>query len=690
MQAVYKERLSSNNTRLSRIGMNRIIRIIILLALLPQTLIVKGQEDTIYFTIPEVTLIGHRNLSAISGTMASGLRIDAKLMETYPKMFGYTDPMLYLQSLPGVSTNSEQSSGLHVQGGESSHNIITVSGIPVYGNMNFTGLFSLFNQDHLPKVEFSTSDRMPHIGACLALDHADTIPARLSGTATLGLISGQGTLHAPLSAGTYLTLSARRSFINAIYGPMLEFDGSPFRYGFTDANFTLFHRIDSRNTIDLNALWSHDVGSTTYGIAKIDMNVHWGNTLASLRWRHQDKTVRSKTSLFISRYNFQGDIRNELINGNINAHITNAGVSTAINLPHNLNLDADLSLFQILPQDPHITDNKVIMSSQVAQKSFLGNLALNRQFKAGRNWNFIPHLLLSAYNVNEGYECVNLDPALTIGLNLYRYGSFTAESGIKHQYLSQTGMTSAGLPNEFWLSAGRYFKPQQSVFGTLTYDLDFKQSMYSLSVQLYGKLLANQLEYTGFLFDLLTRPYRLEDNLLICSGYNYGINLMIAKQAGKVTGWISYSYGQSIRRGDGELFPTCFHSSHERAHELNAVLSYKIGKFDLGGNLTMASGNPYTPAKNLYLLSNSLFIYYDDYNSARLPMYMRLDLSATYNLPRRRNLDQSINLSVYNATAHNNYNMGYIRADEDEMTIRYKLAKLVIPVIPSISYSCRF
>ena len=104
----------------------------------------------------------------------------------------------------------------------------------------------------------------------------------------------------------------------------------------------------------------------------------------------------------------------------------------------------------------------------------------------------------------------------------------------------------------------------------------------------------------------------------------------------------------------------------------------------------MASGNPYTPPKNLYLLSNSLFIYYDDYNSARLPMYMRLDLSATYNLPRRRGLDQSINLSVFNATAHKNYNMGYIRADEDELTIRYKLAKLVIPVIPSISYSCRF
>ena len=47
-------------------------------------------------------------------------------------------------------------------------------------------------------------------------------------------------------------------------------------------------------------------------------------------------------------------------------------------------------------------------------------------------------------------------------------------------------------------------------------------------------------------------------------------------------------------------------------------------------------------------------------------------------------------LSVFNATAHKNYTLGYLRVDEEKMTIRYKLAKLIVPVIPSISYSCRF
>ena len=667
------------------------IYILLLTVLLPLPALSRTwQEDSINIYLDEITLTEHRNVSAISGTMASGIRIDTKLIQTYPRMFGYTDPMRYLQSLPGVSTNSDQSGGLHVQGGETSHNLLMVSGIPVYGSVNFSGLFSLFNQDHLPSVEFSTSTRSAFLGASLSLDHADTIPQRLSGTASLGLISCQTTLNAPLSGNTALIFSIRRSFINTFYGSVLEFDGSPLRYGFTDSNLTLLHRIDDRNTIDLNMLWSHDRGESIYGRAHISVDCVWGNTLASVRWRHSGGKIPSTTSLFVSRYYLQGDIDNGLVQGHMPAHITHTGVRTALTLPHAINLEADANLYHILPQDPYVNSNITGSASQPSQQAVLGDLYINRLFKAGYKLGFTPHLLLSVYNEKGQYNTFNADPALTVRYDMYRQGTITFESGIKHQYLSQTGMTNVGLPIEFWVAAGRYFKPQQSLYATLSYDLEFLQSRYALSLQAYGKRLHNQLEYTGFIFDLLTRPYRLEDNLLVCSGYNYGLNIMLAKQSGTLTGWLSYSYGQSLREGDGELFPRLFHSSHERRHELNAVISYKIGRFDLGGSFILASGSPYTPAKNLYLLSNSLFIYYDSYNSAQLPPYMRLDLSATWNLPRKGRLNHSFNFSVFNATAHKNYTLGYINADEESLVIRYKLAKLIIPVIPSISYSCRF
>lgn len=649
-----------------------------------------GDVDSIHYWLDEVTLTEHRNVSAISGTMASGIRIDSKLMKTYPKMFGYTDPMRYLQSLPGVSTNTDQAGGLHVQGGETSHNLLMVSDVPVYGAVNFTGLFSMFNQDHLPVIQFNTSTRSPFIGAELSMDHADTIPRQLSGTSTLGLISGQATIQAPFSSNTALTLSLRRSFINTIYGSLLEFDGSPFRFGFTDANLTLIHRIDRLNTIDLNLLMIHDNGNAKYGRSKITMDCTWGNTIASLRWRHSGTRIKSSTSLFMTRYYMVSGMNNGIFTGKMPAHITHVGIKTSLQLPYAIKLEADASLFNILPQDPQLQVNISGTASQPTQEAFLGNIYLGRTFHAGHGLGVTPHLLMSGYSEKGQYHCFNADPVLSAEYDMFRHGMITFETGIKHQYISQTGMSSAGLPVEFWVAAGRYFKPQQSAYATISYDLEFLQSKYALSVQAYGKRLQNQLEYTGFIFDIFTRPYRLEDNLLICSGYNYGFNVMLSRQAGDLTGWISYSYGQSIREGDGVMFPKLFHSSHERLHELNAVMSYKIGRFDLGGSFNLASGCPFTPAKSLYLMSNMLFINYDSYNSARFPPYMRLDLSVTYNLPRKGRLDHSLNFSVFNATAHKNYTMGYINADIERQVIRYKLAKLVIPVIPSISYSCRF
>ena len=650
-----------------------------------------AQQDSLRTVVlDEITLTEHRNVSAISGTMASGIRIDSKLIQTYPRMFGYTDPVRYLQSLPGVSTNNDQAGGLHVQGGETSHNLITVSDAPVYGTLNFTGLFSLFDQDHLPTLSFSTSTRQPFLGAHLSLDHADTIPGRLSGTASLGFISAQTTLCAPLSDRTALTLSVRRSFINTIYGKQLQFDGNPLRYGFTDANLTLLHRIDKSNDIDLNLLWNRDKGEATYGQASVISDCTWGNTLASLRWRHRGRRISANTSAFMTRYDLKGYMDNGVIYGNMPAHITHTGLKTQITLPHSFMIEADANYFDILPQDPNVPSNQAGTASQPLQQALLGDIYMSRLFKAGKALGVTPHMQLSAYTELAQYHCFNADPALTIEYDMFRKGLITLESGIKHQYITQTGMTNIGLPIEFWVAAGRYFKPQKARYGTLSYYLEFSHSRYALSVQAYAKRLWNQVEYTGFIFDMLTRPYRLQDNLLICSGYNYGVNLMLSRQAGNVTGWISYSYGQSLRQGDGELFPRLFHSSHEHLHEFNAVLTYKVGRFDIGGNYILASGNPYTPAKNLYLLANTLMIYYDDYNSARLPAYMRLDLSATYNLPCKGRLEHSLNLSVFNATAHKNYTLGYLRVDEEKMTIRYKLAKLIVPVIPSISYSCRF
>lgn len=662
------------------------ISVAVLLLVTPH--VMHAQTDSLNVLLDEVVLEEHRNISALQGSLASGIRIDTKMIAAYPKLFGYTDPMRYVQSLPGVSTNSENTGGLHVQGSETSHNLILLSDVPVYGPAHLLGFFSMFNQDHFPNVVFSLSDKSSFLGGRLSLDPADTIPTGAGGTATVGLISGQGTVTFPLSDRSALTMSVRRSFINTFYRGLLSFEGNPIRFGFTDANATFLYKPDANNTLDINLFYGLDKGFCNYGDYGISMDADWGNTLTSARWRHRGHGISMSTSVFMSRSHVNAHLVQEAAEGVMPSHIHHYGAKFQLVLPHALQMDFEASYFDIEPQSPMIMTN--ISADPEHEQALLGTAAVQRRFTLG-DLDITPSLLFTGYTEkSSGKAYFNPDPSLELSYDMYNRGSLTLEGGRKHQYLNQTGMTDCGLPVEFWFAAGPHNDAQEALYASLSYDLLFGGGRYSLSLQTYGKHLENQVEYTGFLFDLLTHPYDLDRNITVCSGYNYGASVMLSRQSGRLTGWLGYSFGRSLRQGDGVRFPKLFPSSHERMHEFNAVANWKNGRWDFGASFVLAQGQPYTPANCMYLISNCVIVDYGEYNSIRLNPYMRLDLSATCNFNRKGRLDHGINLSVYNATCHYNEVLQYLNYDPDAGTFCYSKAHFMVPVIPSISYFCRF
>lgn len=649
---------------------------------------VHAQTDSLNVLLDEVVLEEHRNISALQGSLASGIRIDTKMITAYPKLFGYTDPMRYVQSLPGVSTNSENRGGLHVQGSETSHSQILLSDVPVYGPAHLLGFFSMFNQDHFPNVTFSLSDKTGYLGGRLALDPADTIPARTGGTATVGLISGQGTLTMPFSDRTALTLSVRRSFINTFYRGLLTMEGNPVEFGFTDANATFLFKPDDNNTLDINLFYGLDKGKCDYGDYGISMDADWGNTLASARWRHHGRSVSMSTSVFMSSSHVNASLQQEAAHGTMPSHIRHYGAKLQLVFPHALQTDISVSYYDIVPQTPAVSSN---FSSQAEhEQAVSGTARIQRLFQLG-DIGITPSLTFSGYGeLSSGKKYFNPDPALELSYDMYNRGTLVLEGGIRHQYLNQTGMTDCGLPVEFWFAAGPHNDPQEARYVSLSYDLLLDGGRYALSLQTYGKRLENQVEYTGFLFDILTHPYDLDNNITVCSGYNYGASVMLSRQSGRLTGWLGYTFGRSLRQGDGVRFPSLFPSSHERMHEFNAVGNWKSGRWDFGASFVLAQGLPYTPANCMYLVSNCVIVNYGQYNSIRLNPYMRLDLSATCNFNNRGRLEHGINLSVYNATNHYNEVMQYLKYDKDAGTYCYSKAHFIVPVIPSVSYFCRF
>ena len=79
------------------------------------------------------------------------------------------------------------------------------------------------------------------------------------------------------------------------------------------------------------------------------------------------------------------------------------------------------------------------------------------------------------------------------------------------------------------------------------------------------------------------------------SGETWGVEALVRREISeRVFGWVSYTFGRSVRRSSdrSRTTPTAF----DQPHNLNAVLSWKPGGgWELGGRLRLSSGRPDTP-----------------------------------------------------------------------------------------------
>ncbi|MFK7970810.1 MAG: carboxypeptidase-like regulatory domain-containing protein [Bacteroidia bacterium] len=135
-----------------------------------------------------------------------------------------------------------------------------------------------------------------------------------------------------------------------------------------------------------------------------------------------------------------------------------------------------------------------------------------------------------------------------------------------------------------------------------------------------------------------------------------GIDVLIQKQTGNHTGWISYSLSHGFQRFASINKGVAFPSLLDQRHELKLVNQIRIKDWELAATWILASGRPYTEAHEQKTQSGvggepeaiDYEIVAGQRNAARLPAYHRLDLSATYHWKLGK-APMETGLSIYNA-----------------------------------------
>jgi len=113
----------------------------------------------------------------------------------------------------------------------------------------------------------------------------------------------------------------------------------------------------------------------------------------------------------------------------------------------------------------------------------------------------------------------------------------------------------------------------------------------------------------------------------IGKGRAYGVELIARRSAGRLTGWLAYTFARSLRfnptRDDGWL-PYVL----DQPHSFTALASVTVGRWRFGGRIRGVTGTPFTPAiGSTYDPDEDEYIAIDGpLLSERLPTFFQLDL----------------------------------------------------------------
>ena len=351
-------------------------------------------------------------------------------------------------------------------------------------------------------------------------------------------------------------------------------------------------------------------------------------------------------------------------------------------------MGAEVIRHQLLPQNVGISGNLANYQSDTqCQKAMEASAYLQYCQPLSEK------LLMELGARASGYHCqksyYRMMPHLGVHYNLSPSAKLNLNLSIRNQYLFQTGFSSAGLPTEFWFAADANHRPQYACHVALQGEFWFAEKEYRLSVETYYKWLKHQMENSSNMFDILFSSYSFDGSLLHGKGYNYGLNLLLEKRRGKLTGWLSGSLGRAMRKFDGAQYQGWYPAGHERIYELNAVATYRINRrVNLGATYVLASGTPYTKVNDAYLMSGNIVTEYGPHNGDRVGPYMRLDVSMGYDFVMKGSTRSGINFSLYNVTMHRNDLFYRIKVYDNH--VRYGPFNFLMPIMPSINYYYKF
>jgi hypothetical protein len=617
-------------------------------------------------------------------------------IKTLPGL-GEADVMRAIEVLPGVVSTSDFSSAFNVRGGSSDQNLILLDGFTIFNPFHLGGLFSVFNSDVIARAELLSGGFGAEYGG--RVSSVLTIESE-AGDTTFGadmgvsVLASRLALHSALPAavpralggtrGTWF-LSGRRSYFDALLRPVTDFP-----YHLTDLQGGAVMETAGGGRLQLTGYLGEDVLDLSdfdppgeddeESVLRVKWN--WGNDVAGLRWTQPlgGRWV-SDTRLGFSRYAESvrfPDFDDTRFDSSIEE------------LALRQDLTREVSGALTLQAGGEVTRMRARNQADAGGTTFFGTTEQG-MFGAGYGqlrwqptpaWIVEPGLRVDVARSNAGAcaagetepapvdpiniperanrTCLLLSPRVAVKrfLGPRRDAAVKLAAGRYVQFLHSLRDENLPVSNDTWVLADEAVPPVISDQVQLGLEKYWGEQWYA-SAEAYHR------SYRGVTdFNAADNPNDPGDDLLAGDGSSYGLDLLVRRTAGRLTGWTTISLLRAERTFPDPLAAgiddvpqeVTFSPIYDRRVDVDVVLQYRLpGALEAGARWNYGSGTPFTrPVSQVVGFETNianggyriprpvgddpevpLYVVLGDRNRERYPAYHRLDLTLRRPYTRR-------------------------------------------------------